>query len=312
MSEKGMKRKDGGKRGIEVALGGPSVVVDQVTKIYKSTASGPEGWTAASPLARVGNKIFRRPFKTTVKSVDNVTLVARAGESIGLLGANGAGKSTLLRLIAGSEMPTSGEILARSQPTLLGVNAALVPALSGLRNIELGCLAVGLTPEETREVTPRIVELTGIGDAVERPMETYSSGMASRLRFAINVVVKPDILLIDEALGTGDAAFATKSEEIIAEIRRDAGTIFLVSHAAQTIEEMCTRAVWMHEGRIISDGPAYETARRYRLWAHRVATGETEAAARMLAEEMENTAHTEVIYDTGLSPSVEHTAPRSR
>ncbi|WP_242491739.1 ABC transporter ATP-binding protein [Actinomyces minihominis] len=296
-------QKDDTKRGIEVTLGGPSVVVNQVTKEYTAPVSGPAARSNASKLALAANKYLRRPLKTKVRSVDNVSLVVQAGESIGLLGANGAGKSTLLRLIAGSEPTTSGEILARSQPTLLGVSAALVPALSGLRNIELGCLAVGLSPEETKEVIPRIADLTGIGDAIERPMETYSSGMGARLRFAINVAVKPDILLIDEALGTGDAAFTAKSEEILAEIRRDAGTIFLVSHAAQTIEKMCTRAIWMHEGRVISDGSAYETARRYRLWAHRMVTGEVEAAEKMLAEEMASMVEKRLVFDDGESIS---------
>lgn len=296
----------GEKRGIEVPLGGPSVVAHHLTKIYTSTVSGPEARNSASAWEVGANRLFRRPFKTKVRSVDDVSFVVRAGESVGLLGANGAGKSTLLRLLAGSEQPTSGSVLARSQPTLLGVNAALVPSLSGLRNVELGCLAIGLSPEETREVTPRIVDLAGIGNAIERPMDTYSSGMASRLRFAINVAAKPDILLIDEALGTGDAAFAQKSEEIVAEIRRDAGTIFLVSHAAQTIEEMCTRAIWMHRGRIVSDGPAYETARRYRLWAHRMANGEIEKADEMLAKEIETMVETHVVFDRGIPGSAGH------
>ncbi len=270
-------------------LGGPSVVVDRVSKTYKSEASGPAAAGKATKRQRLAHRLGLYSYKTEVKAVDDVSLVVRSGEAVGLLGANGAGKSTLLRLIAGTEPATSGQILARSQPTLLGVSAALVPALSGLRNIELGCLALGLTSEQTKEITPRIVDLAGIGDAVERPMSTYSSGMASRLRFVINVAASPDILLIDEALGTGDAAFATRSQRIIDKILRDSGTIFMVSHAAQTIEEMCTRAIWMHQGKIIADGLASEVAVRYRVWAWRVAHGKTAEADAILAEEMQNT-----------------------
>ncbi|WRS29043.1 ABC transporter ATP-binding protein [Actinomycetaceae bacterium MB13-C1-2] len=279
------------------ALGGPSVVVDRVTKVYRSEASGPAAAKRATTMARALHKVGLHSYRTKVNAVDDVSLVVQAGEAVGILGSNGAGKSTLLRLIAGSEAVTSGQILARSQPTLLGVSAALVPALSGLRNIELGCLALGLTPEQTEAVTPRITELAGIGDAVERPMSTYSSGMGSRLRFAINVAASPDILLIDEALGTGDAAFATRSEQIVDEILRDSGTVFMVSHAAKTIENMCTRAVWMHHGKIIADGPAPEVAVRYRVWAWRVAHGKMDEADAILAEELKNSVEQHVVLD---------------
>ncbi len=275
------------KKGVAVVLGEPSVVIDDVHQVYRTETSAQSARQAASLVQRIAHGVFRRPIRQDVHAVDGVSFVARTGESIGILGLNGSGKSTLLRMIAGVEPPTSGRVYARSQPTLLGVSAALVPDLSGMRNIELGCLAMGLTPEETRAVTPAIVELAGIGDSIHRPMRTYSSGMGARLRFAINAASRPDILLIDEALGTGDATFKKKSEDILTEIRRDAGTVFLVSHAAQTIEEMCTRAIWLHHGRMIADGPAYETARAYRYWAWKVAKGEDQEAQRVLERTVE-------------------------
>ncbi len=284
-------------RAREVPLGPPTVAVQNVWKVYKTHSTGAEALKGASKLARAANTVFKRAVPSEVDALRGVSLVARAGEAVGLLGANGAGKSTLLRLIAGVEAPTSGKVLARSKPMILGVNAALVPDLSGMRNIELGCLAMGLSKKETKEVTPRILDLAGIGDAVNRPMRTYSSGMGARLRFAINIAAHPDILLIDEALGTGDAAFATKSEQITKEIRENAGTIFVVSHAAQTIEEMCTRAIWLHKGQVIAEGPAYETARTYRLWAWSVANGDYEKAADILAEQLASPVETEVILD---------------
>ena len=201
---------------------------------------------------------------------------------VAVIGANGSGKSTLLRIVAGLETPRAGRVLARSTPVLLGVNAALVPDLPGERNVILGCLAMGMTPEQARAALPGIVGLAGIGKAIYRPMNTYSSGMASRLRFAIAVSASPDILLIDEALSTGDAAFKERSESRMAELRANAGTVFIVSHAAQTIEEMCTRAIWLMDGELIGDGPGPEIAHDYRWWSWNVAKGEHATAEEIL------------------------------
>ena len=176
-----------------------------------------------------------------------------------------------------------GSVRAQSAPVLLGVNAALVPDLSGERNVRLGLLAMGLSPREADALLPQITEVAGIGSSIHLPMRTYSSGMASRLRFAIAAAATPDILLIDEALATGDAAFKERSEEKMAELRRNAGTVFLVSHAAQTVEEMCTRAIWLDQGRVVMDGPAYETAQKYRWWSWNIARGNHDKAGALLA-----------------------------
>ena len=219
----------------------------------------------------------------SVDALKGVSFVARAGESIGILGRNGAGKSTLLRVIAGLETPTSGTVSARSNPVLLGVNAALVPDLSGERNVRLGCLAMGLAPHQIDAILPEVIELTGIGKAIYRPMKTYSSGMSSRLRFAIAAAANPDILLIDEALSTGDAAFKERSENKMTELRRGAGTVFIVNHAAQVIEEMCTRALWLMDGELIGDGPGPQIAHDYRWWSWNIAKGKPDKAATILA-----------------------------
>jgi teichoic acid transport system ATP-binding protein len=234
-----------------------------------------------------------------VHALRGVSFVARAGDSVGLLGLNGSGKSTLLRLITGLEKPRSGEIHASSTPMLLGVNAALQPELSGAENVRLGCLAMGMTPDEAQAAYRGIVNLADIGSAIHLPMKTYSSGMAARLRFAIGVAARPEILLIDEALNTGDAAFKERSTERMREMLQAAGTVFLVSHAAQTIEEECTRAIWLHRGRVIIDGRAEDVARRYRWWAWNLAKGETETAARLLRE----------AYEKGLDTAVHLAKP---
>ncbi len=232
-----------------------------------------------------GSRRRRLPWRRTVQvhALRGVSFVARQGEIVGILGHNGSGKSTLLRIMAGLETPTSGTVLATSTPTLLGVNAALLPELTGTRNVHLGLLAMGLTPEQAKEAHADVLKIAALGSAIHRPMKTYSSGMSARLRFAIAAAARPDILLIDEALATGDAATKARSEARMKQIQEDAGTIFLVSHAAQTIEEMCTRAIWLHEGETISDGPARMTARAYRWWAWLIAQGEERKAEEFLA-----------------------------
>lgn len=219
-----------------------------------------------------------------VRALDDVVLTVCEGEFVGLVGRNGSGKSSLLRTIAGVETPRRGRVYATSQPMLVGVNAALIGDLTGAENITLGALALGMTPREVEQARPGIEELAGIGDAICRPMRTYSSGMAARLRFAISRAARPDILLVDEALSTGDAAFAERSRRAMDEMLEDSGTVFLVSHAAQTIEELCSRAIWLDEGRVIVDGPAREVARLYRWYAHVLAQGDEKKAAGILAD----------------------------
>ena len=249
------------KKGIEVPIGEPTVMVNHLSVHYRVPSSDPNR-TGHEPRSRRLLSGLGWSRTVTVEAVRDVTFVARAGESIGVVGHNGSGKSTLLRVIAGLETPTDGTVLASATPSFLGVNAALVQELSGLANVRLGLLAMGMSPRQVRETTPEVLELAGLGDSVHLPMKTYSSGMGARLRFAISAAARPEILLIDEALATGDAATKERSEAKMAEIRQHAGTVFLVSHAAQTIEEMCTRAIWLHQGEMVLDGPAYDTASR--------------------------------------------------
>lgn len=213
-----------------------------------------------------------------------ISLAARQGEFIGLVGRNGSGKSSLLRVLAGLEPASEGTVVTSSKPQLLGVSAALIPELSGEENIRLGLLAMGKTPAEAEASRQRIVDLADLGDSIRMPMRTYSSGMGARLRFAISVAADPEILMIDEALSTGDAAFMERSRRAMNQMIDQAGTVFLVSHAAQTIEQLCTRAIWLDTGRIVADGPAVDIARAYRWYAHNLAQGKTDKAAGLLAD----------------------------
>ncbi|MFD5102516.1 ABC transporter ATP-binding protein [Streptomyces albidochromogenes] len=201
-----------------------------------------------------------------VHAVKGVTFVAHRGEAIGLIGSNGSGKSTLLKAVAGLLPPARGRVYTRGQPSLLGVNAALMNELTGERNVVLGGLAMGMTRRQIRERYQRIVDFSGIddkGDFSTLPMRTYSSGMAARLRFSIAAAKSHDVLMIDEALATGDAAFQRRSKARIAELRATAGTVFLVSHHHRTVTETCDRALWLEAGVLRMDGPAADVVAAY-------------------------------------------------
>ncbi|GMA32703.1 ABC transporter ATP-binding protein [Litorihabitans aurantiacus] len=274
------------------------VAVADVHVRFTAPANAPRGpdstrrWGRPAVVPRLGNGPA-----VVVRALAGISLVARAGEAIGVVGLNGSGKSTLLRTIAGLERPARGTVLASSAPVLLGVNAAMVGALTGRENLRLGCLAMGMSPAEVDAAHDGVVALAGIGDAVDRPMRTYSSGMAARLRFAIAAAAQPEVLLIDEALATGDAAFRQRSTDRIEQLRRGAGCVFLVSHGARTIEETCTRAIWLHQGRLVLDGGAAEVAQRYAGWAAELSAGDDAAAAATLAEAFTEGTDTVVALD---------------
>jgi teichoic acid transport system ATP-binding protein len=154
-------------------------------------------------------------------------------------------------------------VWAQGQPALLGVNAALIPELSGERNIVLGGLALGLSPEEIKQQYDEVVEFSGVRDAIDMPMKTYSSGMSARLRFAIATTKTPPVLLIDEALAVGDAEFRRKSERRIARLRKEAGTVVLVSHSLGAILDSCNRCIWLDKGQIRMDGDVVEVLNTY-------------------------------------------------
>jgi teichoic acid transport system ATP-binding protein len=201
--------------------------------------------------------------------------VAHHGESIGILGTNGSGKSTLLRAVAGLLPPSSGRVFTSAEPELLGVNAAMLPRLTGERNIMIGGLALGLGTKEVKENVPGVADFAELGDFLYLPMSSYSSGMASRLRFAISTIRTPEILMIDEALATGDASFRKKSTARIEEIRAQAGTVFFVSHSLASVRAMCTRALWIDKGVLVADGDVDVVADAY----HDYVEGRTDASS---------------------------------
>lgn len=198
-----------------------------------------------------------------IHAVRGINLTAHAGEAIGLIGRNGSGKSTLLKALAGLLPTNSGEVWATSQPSLLGVGAALQPNLSGRRNVHLGGLALGLSSREIEAKTDDIIRFAGLEDFADLPLKAYSSGMRARLHFSIATSVQPEILLVDEALAVGDGAFKRKSEQRITELLDGAGTVFLVTHSLGAITDICTRVVWIDHGKLVADGDPHEVVAEY-------------------------------------------------
>lgn len=235
----------------------PVVVVDDLHVKYRVFASGKAAGGARSGLLNMTRGIRE------VHALKGVSFTAYENESIGVVGSNGSGKSTLMRALTGLTPPASGAVYARSRPNLLGVGAALLPNLSGSRNIILGGLAMGFTRDEVDDLREDIAEFAELGDSLDLPMRTYSSGMQARLKFSIAAARSHDILIIDEALAVGDKGFRKRSEARIRELASEAGTIFLVSHSMSSIRDTCARTLWINKGVLEMDGPTEDVVAAY-------------------------------------------------
>lgn len=237
----------------------PVVIVDNLHVKYEVFASGKAiGNAGARRLLQPKLKGVR-----TVHALKGISFVAYENESIGVIGSNGSGKSTLLRAITGLTPPSDGAVYARSRPSLLGVGAALIPDLSGDKNITLGGLALGYSRDEVEKMREDITKFAELEEFIDLPMRTYSSGMGARLKFAIAASKKHDILIVDEALAVGDAKFRKRSEAKIREIRDSAGTIFNVSHSMNSIKETCNRCIWIEKGVQMMDGDTASVTKEY-------------------------------------------------
>lgn len=265
-------------------VGEPAVVIDRVTMTFKVKSNEDVVTNTRNALKRLIRSVAGYNSIAHVKALKELSLIVQHGESIGIVGRNGSGKSTLMNIIGGHLIPTSGSVHASSVPVALSVNAALVPDLPGEDNIMLGCLAMGMSKIDIASNYDSILELSGLGKAIHLPMSTYSSGMSSRLTFAIAASVNPEILMLDEALNTGDAQFKDRTKARLDEIRENAGCLFLVSHSLSTINQMCNRAIWLDKGELLMDDLPGKVTRAYALFTGHLAKGETFEAENIKLE----------------------------
>jgi ABC-type polysaccharide/polyol phosphate transport system ATPase subunit len=228
-------------------------------KLYHSLATG--------PLKELLFFWKRERYYREFLAVDDLTLQVRRGEVVGIIGPNGAGKTTLLKMIAGLLPVEKGAIRVNGRVTaLLALGVGVHPEFTGRENIYYGGLLLGMSKQEVLAKTPSIIEFAELGEFIDRPFRTYSSGMRARLLFSISMSIDPDILIVDEALATGDAYFVQKCAARIQQLCQSGATVLLVSHNVAQISQLCSRAVFMAGGRIVDQGEPGKVLAAYSQW----------------------------------------------
>jgi len=237
----------------------PAVRAENVSVTYRTTFERTPTFKSAITRFGRGERAVRE-----VHALKNVSFEVPNGTALGIVGSNGAGKSTLVRALGGILPPTSGRIEVHGRiSALLALGVGFNANLSGRENVMLGGLAGGLSRRQIQERSQEIEDFAELGDFMELPIRTYSSGMRSRLAFAVSVHMDPDILMIDEALSAGDARFKKKAAVKMHEVMGSARAMFLVSHSMPSIKEMCNRAIWLHKGELKMEGSPEDVIAAY-------------------------------------------------
>jgi len=239
--------------------------VEGVTKRYDLATSRPLSRAARALLRLLGVRHQAARGVDHKMALDDVSFSVTEGERVGIIGENGAGKSTLLHLLAGVAAPTSGSVEVDGHVhAALTLGLALREDLSGRENLYLDAEVQGRTRAETDAVIDRMIGFADLGDFINQPVRTYSSGMKARLAFTSLVFVEPEILLIDEMLSVGDYWFSQKATQAVRELCSKGRIVMLVSHNLESIADMCSRCLWLDDGRLVADGDAAEVTAAYR------------------------------------------------
>lgn len=231
-----------------------AIIAKHITKKYKLY-----GTTKERLLDLISPKKYGEDFYALV----DVNFEADKGDVIGFLGINGSGKSTLSNIIAGIVPQTAGSVQTNGDASLIAVSAGLKNDLTGRENIELKCLMLGFTKKQIKEMEPSIIEFSELGKFIDQPVKSYSSGMKSRLGFAISVTVNPEILIIDEALSVGDKAFAEKSLAKMKEFKAMGKTMIFVSHSLGQVKQFCDKVLWLEFGMVREFGSIEDVLPKY-------------------------------------------------
>lgn len=237
----------------------PAIEVDDLHCSYRIHVSGTSAWGGVLDLFKRGKSDDR-----IVPAVQGVSFSVPPGTVLGVVGRNGAGKSTLLRCLAGILVPDRGRVVVRGKVSaLLTMGLGMNARLTGRENIRLSGLAMGVSEARLDEIADEVADFAQLGEYVDYPVDSYSSGMRSRLGFAVSAHLDPEILLLDEALAGGDSRFKDQTAHKMAELCGGGRTIVLVSHSLTSIREMATQAIWMHQGQIAEAGDPDDVASAY-------------------------------------------------
>jgi ABC-type polysaccharide/polyol phosphate transport system ATPase subunit len=247
----------------------PVIVVDKLYKRYTRV----EAQTSLrhEALILIRRLVQRRDdYKATqFYALKDINFTVQKGESVGIVGRNGSGKTTLLRVLAGIARPTSGTAHVTGRLTaLLGLGAGFLRDLSGRKNIYLNAAIYGMPPHEVDQIIEQIIDFSEIRDFIDTPIKHYSSGMNARLAFSVAVHILPEIIFLDEVLAVGDAAFQKKCIDHIHKLKAEGRTILFVSHDTASVAALCSRAIWLHYGKVIMDGPSADVLPHYAAEAH--------------------------------------------
>ena len=231
-----------------------AIIANGVSKAYKMYQSADE---------KLKDFLFSKSYGKSFYALRDLTFKVEKGDIVGLVGINGSGKSTLAEILGGITVPTEGSIIINGTPAVIAISAGLNNQLTGIENIELKGLMIGLTVAEVEQLKDQIIEFADIGEHIYQPVKTYSSGMKARLGFAISVNVSPDILIIDEALSVGDLTFTQKCLEKMDEFRNSGRTIFFVSHSLEQMKRFCRKIIWLEYGRMKAYGTTNDVIPEY-------------------------------------------------